>query len=204
MIELVLARHGQSYGNLDRSLGPDTDLTGLGHEQARWLGNWLAGQGYVFTALYCSTLRRARQTAEIVNEHFGLEIVFDPDLRETEVLYLDNLPLRADPLGVEVGPPFEPEYEQMRERVARAVARILAENAEGQVLVVGHGGSLATTLRLILGTHALLVRTEQAAVHCLRWEDGRWNLQYVNRQDHLDEIVHRTSLPKKGVQRDKP
>lgn len=185
MIELVLARHGQSHGNLDRSLGPDTDLTDLGREQARRLGNWLVEQSYAFTALYCSTLRRACQTAEILNEHFGLEIVFDPDLRETEVPYLDKLPRRADPLGVEPLPLFEPAYEQMRSRVARATARILAENSDGQVLVVAHGGSLATVLRCTLGTHAMFVRTEQAAVHCLRWEDGRWNVQYLNRQEHL-------------------
>ena len=186
MLELVLARHGQSYGNLDRSLGPDTDLTDLGREQqATRLGNWLVEQGYVFTALYCSTLRRARQTAEIINAHFGLEIVFDSDLREAELPYLDNLPLREDPLGEESPPPFEPEYETMRGRVARATVRILAENPQGQVLVVAHGGTLGTMLRCILGTHTLLVRTEQAAVHCLRWEDSRWNLQYVNRQEHL-------------------
>lgn len=82
-------------------------------------------------------------------------------------------------------PPFELEYEALHERAARATARILAKNPEGEVLVVAHGGTLATMLRCILGTHALLVRTEQAAVHCLRWEDGRWNLQYANRQEHL-------------------
>ena len=189
MIELVLARHGQSYGNLDRSLGPDTDLTDRGREQATRLGNWLAEQGYAFTAIYCSPLRRARQTAEIVNRHFGLKVVFDRDLRETEVPYLENLPLRADPLGVEPRPPFEPEYEQMRERVARATARILSENPEGQVLVVGHAGSLGTMLRCILGTHALLVHTKPTALHCLRWQDGRWNLQYANRQEHLTQMA---------------
>jgi broad specificity phosphatase PhoE len=187
MLELILARHGQSRGNLDHSLGPDTGLTDLGREQATRLGRWLAEQGYAFTALYCSPLRRARQTAEIVNGHFGLEIVFDSDLRETEVPYLDVLPRRADPLSVEPSPPFETEYEQMRERVTRATARILVENPAGQVLVVAHAGTLATMLRSILGAHALLVRTELAAAHGLRWENGRWNLQYVNRQEHLVE-----------------
>jgi broad specificity phosphatase PhoE len=185
MIELVLARHGQSYTNLDRLFGPDTDLTDLGREQATRLGNWLVEQGYTFTAFYCSTLRRARQTAEIINAHFGLEIVFDPDLREAEQPYLENLPLRADPLGEEGASAFETGYEALRERVARATARILAENPKGQVLIVAHGGTLATMLRCILGTHALLVRTEQAAVHCVRWEDGRWNLQYANWQEYL-------------------
>jgi broad specificity phosphatase PhoE len=185
MLELILARHGQSYGNLDRSLGPDTDLTNLGRQQAERLGNWLTGKGYRFTALYCSSLRRARQTAEILNGHYGLQIQFDTDLRETEVPYLGVLPQREQPLGGELSPPFEAEYEQMRERVARATARILTENSEGQVLIIAHGGTLGTILRTILGTHALLLRTELAAVHCLRWEKGRWNLRYVNRQDHL-------------------
>jgi broad specificity phosphatase PhoE len=185
MIELVLARHGQSYGNLDRSLGPDTDLTELGRAQVQQLADWLVAQGYAFTALYCSTLRRARQSAEIVNTHFGLEIIFDPDLRETEQSYLDRLPLRAHALGAEPPPPFSPEYETFRARVMRATARVLAENPEGQVLVVAHGGTLGTLVRGVLGAHALLVHTEQAAVHCLRWEEGRWNLQYLNRQEHL-------------------
>lgn len=185
MIELVLARHGQSYGNLDRSRGPDTDLTDLGREQAALLGDWLTEQGYAFSALYCSTLRRARQTAEIVNAHLGLETVFDPDLRESEERHLEELPRREDPLDTTSPPPFGPAYEVLRERVTRATARILAENPEGQVLVVAHGGSLATMLRCILGIHALIVRTDQTALHCLRWEEGRWNLQYVNRQEHL-------------------
>ena len=85
MLELVLVRHGQSCGNLDRSLGPDTDLTDLGREQATQLGNWLVEQGYAFTALYCSTMRRARQTAEMINARFGREMVFDSDLREAEL-----------------------------------------------------------------------------------------------------------------------
>jgi broad specificity phosphatase PhoE len=117
MIELVLARHGQSYGNLDRSLGPDTDLTELGREQAARLGNWLIDQGYQFTAIHCSTLRRARQTATIVNAHFGLGIVFDADLREADIGHVDDLPLRPDPLGAEPPPPFGPGYEVFRERV---------------------------------------------------------------------------------------
>jgi hypothetical protein len=45
--------------------------------------------------------------------------------------------------------------------------------------VCGPAGALGALLRGILGTHALLVRTDQA------WQDGRWNLQYINRQEHL-------------------
>jgi broad specificity phosphatase PhoE len=185
MLELVLARHGQSYGNLDRSLGPDTGLSDRGRQQAARLRDWLIQQDYAFTALYCSTLRRARQTAEIINEHYGLEIVSDPGLREAGEPYLHHLPRRADPLAGGPPAPFGPGYEALRGRVARATARILAEVPEGQALVVAHSGTLGTMLRSILGTHAFLVRTEQAATHCLRWDDGRWTLQYLNRREYL-------------------
>lgn len=187
MLELVLARHGQSYGNIDRSLGLDTELTDLGREQARRLGRWLADQGYKFEAIYCSTLRRAQQTAQIINGHFGLEIKFDPDLREAEQPYLDALPQRRSPAGADPPPPYGSAYDTFRARVGRAADRILSEKPAGQVLVVAHGGSLATMLRAWLGVHTTLIRTDQAALHSLRWENGRWNLQYVNRQEHLVE-----------------
>ena len=185
MLELFLARHGQSFGNLDFALGPDTDLTELGREQAAKLGRWLVDQGYDFSAFYCSTLRRARQTAEIINAHFRLAITFDRDLREAEVWLPGELPRRAAPLSAQPAAPFRPAYEAMRERVKRATARILEENARGRVLVVAHGGTLGTMVRGILGSHALLLHTDLTAVHSLSWDEGLWNLRYVNRQEHL-------------------
>lgn len=185
MLELVLARHGQSQGNVDHVLGHDTDLTELGRGQAARLGRWLAGQGYAFTAIYASPLRRAQQTTGAINAHYGLEIITDPDLREAEVPYLAVLPQRSNPLKRESPQPFAVEYEQMRARVVRATARILDENREGQVLVVAHGGTLGTMVRTILGSHALLVYTELAAVHSLLWENDRWNVQHLNRREHL-------------------
>ncbi|NLE77909.1 MAG: histidine phosphatase family protein, partial [Chloroflexi bacterium] len=95
MISLILARHGQSYGNLDRAAGPDSDLTELGRQQATRLGAWLAGQGYAFSAIYASPLRRARQTVEIINQHYGLPIAFDVDLRESEAPHGEAMPRRG-------------------------------------------------------------------------------------------------------------
>lgn len=185
MLELILARHGQSYGNLDYSLGPDTELTELGRGQAQRLGVWLAAQEYTFSNFYCSPLRRARQTAEIVNAHLGLEIVFDPDLREAEFWLPGTLPPRPNPLDPDPPTPFDPQYESMRSRVLRSTRRILNENPTGQVLIVAHGGTLGTMMRSILGVHALILHTDLTAVHSLSWEKGLWQLKFANRQDHL-------------------
>ena len=185
MIELILARHGESHGNLDRSLGPDTQLTDLGREQAGRLGVWLAGQGYAFTAFYCSPLLRARQTADIVNTHFGLPIVFDPDLREGELTFIRGMPIRSAPLGPDPQASLGPGYQGFCDQVGRVASRILEEDPEGRVLVISHAGTLGTMVRLILGIHTLVVSIDHAAVHSLRWADGRWWLRYLNRQEHL-------------------
>jgi len=65
------------------------------------------------------------------------------------------------------------------------MSRIIAENVAQEVLVVAHGGTLGTALRAILGSHALTVHTDLTGVHHLLWEDGRWNLRYLNRREHL-------------------
>jgi broad specificity phosphatase PhoE len=199
MLELLLARHGQSHGNLDRTqIGTDTDLTDLGREQATKLGRWLAEEGHSFAAIYASSLRRARQTAEIINAHYGLDITFDPDLRETERPYLDQLPRRTEPLGTDPPAPYGPEYETMRHRVMCATSRILADNPTGKVLVVAHAGTCGTMLRGILRTQTLIVRTDLAAVHRLSWQNGLWNVHYINSQEHVGS-KHTRSPEEKSV-----
>src|SRR5579883_320042 len=59
---ILLARHAETAAP-DRFHGAESDigLSAWGHEQAEQLGRWLAGLGT--SALYCSGLRRAGETA---------------------------------------------------------------------------------------------------------------------------------------------
>lgn len=81
---VYLARHGQTAYNLERRfqghLPVPLDRTGIA--QARDLAERAAA--YDFAALWCSPLRRARETAEIVAERIGLPIAEDPRLMETD------------------------------------------------------------------------------------------------------------------------
>jgi broad specificity phosphatase PhoE len=185
VIDLTLARHGESFGNLDFSHGPDSDLTDRGREQARRLGDWLVQHGYIFTALYASTLQRARQTAEIINAHYGLEIRYNADLREVEYWLPALLPPQEGPLAPSPDPPFAQEYLAFLERIMRATAQILEENPSGKILVVAHGGTLGSIVRGLLGMHALLVHSDLTALHRLGWNNGRWELFFLNRTEHL-------------------
>jgi broad specificity phosphatase PhoE len=184
MLDLVLARHGESYGNVDYALGPDTDLTETGRRQATALGEWLAREGYRFELCYCSTLHRARQTAEIINSYFDVEIIQEPDLREARPWLPGVLPHRSAPLEGSVAP-LHPDYAPFREQVVRALERILGENTAGQVLVVAHAGTLGTMVREICGSHSLLIYTDLAGIHRFSWDGGIWTLHYLNRREHL-------------------
>lgn len=81
---IYLARHGETdYNRHGRFQGwLPVGLNERGREQAAELARRAAGCG--FTALWCSPLARARETAEIVADRIGLTPREDPRLAETE------------------------------------------------------------------------------------------------------------------------
>ncbi len=184
-MDLVLARHGQAEWNVEHAGGPDTPLTELGFQQAERLGAWLAGH-YTFTAFYASPLLRARQTAEAINLHLELPILYDDDLREAHLHYREELPRPARPvMGLGAPPVLCLRYTALYRRVSRAVRRIVGREPTGVVLVVAHSGTIGTFVRTLLGAHAVSIGTDLAATHHLRWANGRWFVAFLNRTDYL-------------------
>jgi probable phosphoglycerate mutase len=146
---VYLARHGQTAYNLERRfqghLPVPLDETGL--EQAADLAE--RASRHEFAALWCSPLRRARETADIVGERIGLEPREEPRMMETDAgewtdrLFVDVQ--AEDPEGfagfIEGRPGFGfpggESFAQQGARVAAALADI--EQGELPTLVVCHG-----------------------------------------------------------------
>lgn len=90
---LHLLRHAHA-GDSSTWDGPDAlrPLTKRGRRQADRLGRFLLAGGVRVDAIVSSPKVRARQTADIVGEHLGLEVVEDPrlgdgyDLAELEAI----------------------------------------------------------------------------------------------------------------------
>lgn len=82
--QVYLARHGQTAYNLEgRFQGQlPVPLDDTGRAQAAELAERAAG--YAFKALWCSTLLRAQETAEIVAARIGLGPMQDARLMETD------------------------------------------------------------------------------------------------------------------------
>ena len=80
MGEIILVRHGQA--NSHATTEEDYDrLSELGHQQARWLGDWFRAHDYVFDHVVSGTMRRHRETVA------GLGLVADEDARLNEIDY---------------------------------------------------------------------------------------------------------------------
>jgi broad specificity phosphatase PhoE len=192
-MHLLLTRHGQSVFNRDGLSPVDSPLTELGCEQARQLGAWLAGHETP-TGFYASTLRRAHQTAEIINGFLQMAVSFLDDLREAEEYPLPHVPRQSNPLAPLGASLPDETYQAFRARIERAAALIMDAHPDGKVLVVAHGGSLGVMIRLLLGAPTALISTDNCALHKLSWHapqvdarlGGHWIVHYLNQRAHLD------------------
>lgn len=159
MTELLLIRHGETDWNRElRFQGQvDVPLNALGHEQARRLGERLAGEPAQH--LYCSDLIRTRQTALPLAERLALPRLDERGLREQHFGRIDGLSVDE----VKAGHPetwaqwlrFQedyavPEGESTRAfhaRVMEAVRRLAAAHPQQTLVLVTHGGVLDMVFR---------------------------------------------------------
>ncbi|MDE8345603.1 MAG: histidine phosphatase family protein [Acidocella sp.] len=152
-------RHGETdYNARGLSQGAlDISLNENGRAQAIAAGPKLVGQGIV--SIISSPMIRTRETTACVNACLGLEVGFEPGLREVIFGGMEGKPLMPwflEWLEGRYTPPGAESFEEVKERVADAMARVLAQPSP--VLVVAHGG-VFRALRELMG----LARTEGIA-----------------------------------------
>src|SRR3984893_1061658 len=88
MNHLYLIRHGQAISAVENTIG-NTRLSPLGIRQAERLRDRLAATGEIAAdVLIASTMRRAKETAEIIAPALDIPIIFDDEIQE----WRDNEP----------------------------------------------------------------------------------------------------------------
>jgi len=161
MKQIITIQHTQSVHHTNGMVGSwtDWDLTELGKEQARCIGEnlraQLSGDGW---KLYTSDLLRARRTAEIVGHILGLEAIPTVALRERNlgeavdksVAWLkENMTSPERTIDDRLFPSAESRRDAWKR--LRPFFDQLLESGEEQVIIVAHGDLLGLFHGMWLG-----------------------------------------------------
>ncbi|MGB3716425.1 MAG: histidine phosphatase family protein [Candidatus Promineifilaceae bacterium] len=202
---ILLIRHGETDWNVSGRWQGQSDipLNENGIKQANLLAKRLSSRS--ISALYCSDLIRAAQTASILGHVLGLQPIADAAWRERNGGDFEGL--SAEELSkVATGNPFQirdkdwapPGGEtnaQVAARVQKAFDRIVSNHSGEMIAIVSHGGAIITLLSLVVGLPA----GERARIWVSRntgfsiieiGERGAY-LVRLNDETHLEDEYHK-------------
>lgn len=150
-MRLLVIRHGESEADILRVCEGRADfgLTERGHRQAEAMGSYV-GQNYQIDKIYCSTLKRAVQTAEHLGAKVGLPLILDGHLMEFNNGLLAGLEYSvAEKKYPRVEMPLHSAvYEQesaldFRYRAEYMLSKLTSEHEEDSTIaVLTHGGMI--------------------------------------------------------------
>lgn len=194
-MRLLLVRHGESICITKGIVGGHRGCTGLtdrGFAQARALRDRLAAEGFTADVLLASTLPRARQTAEVIGEAFGLEPMCQAELCEHVPGEIDGTPWESWDRFDVVGEPDRPlslggeTLNEFRSRVRDLLDRFAAEYSGRTVVAATHGGVVWASTHLLLGTTTnAWIETEFTSITEWKLDESGWRLARVNDHAHL-------------------
>lgn len=145
-MKIYSARHGETeWNSADRICGrTDLPLTPRGRDQARHLAEKTYEKGDV-SFIICSPMLRARETAEIVAEKLGCEMLTDERLKEWDYGDYEGRHRSAEgfaqnkrEFGVKM--PGGESVLQLSHRVYSLLDEIISKYSGQNILLVCHGG----------------------------------------------------------------
>ncbi|MFZ2620662.1 MAG: histidine phosphatase family protein [Alphaproteobacteria bacterium] len=214
-MKLILARHGNTFNAGEpvvmAGLTNDVPLVTKGMEQADAVGKALKHAGITPAAVYCSTLQRTRQFAEIVCATLGLPLEPQPDARLDELDYgawtgLTDAEIDAMPFGAEAREnwqkksiwPSHAQWNPTPEKVIADVKSFAADMTQrhgdaAAVLAVTSNGRLRYFLHLYPGAwekhHAAgNVKVGTGHLCVLDESDDNWEIEAWNVAPHALQV----------------
>ena len=218
-IKLILIRHGESDGNVQRKFCgfKDVCLTKKGIWQAERLAYRL--KGLSVDAVYCSDLKRARHTAEIIFRDRGIDIVTNPKFREmnfgiwegytfeevkSKYGYGEEFNLWLENINTEASIPQGESLVDLNNRVMTKLNKILKEynklDIDKTIAIVCHGGTIRVILCNVLNLELkYMYRIEQypTALNIIDYYDYKGFISLLNDTSHLENWWKRGPIREK-------
>lgn len=179
MNTIYLVRHGENPANLNNQFSHrhvDYSLTPKGVLQAQQTALYFKSKP--IDAIYCSPLKRAIETAQIIGEAIGLDPEVVEHFREVNVGALEHDPsdenwdlhdsiieswMRGQP---DTRFPDGEDYHTLLARMRQGVEHALHGRLGQHVVIVGHGGIFTFTLKDICEQVDLLTLLRQPSRNC--------------------------------------
>ena len=196
---VYIVRHGETdYNATGRWQGAlDIPLNALGRQQAAHLAQYLHSQGETVDRIYTSDLTRARETADIVAQAFGLEAHVELRLRETNVGVfqgLTNHEIDAQHAAIrhlwnnddDYVIPTGESRNQVKQRMMEVWHEWTGHLALRHLMIVSHGGAIRWLLRGLFPNidHDSYHLPNTSLTIVQRTETG-WTLERVGTVIHL-------------------
>jgi broad specificity phosphatase PhoE len=202
---LFLVRHARSNQTsravTETPRGPQWDppLDDVGRRQAELLARRLLLMDPQPAVVYCSTMRRARQTVAPYASRCAAGVRFDDDLIEAnvgaweamsfeEIVASDEEILHRfrDQDAVWQYAPGAEGIEALRMRVRGAIEGILARHRDGNIVVVAHGGVINAYVGEVLGLdQEMFFLPENTSLNTLIVDGSRRRVRFLNDDRHL-------------------
>ena len=201
MTRVIAVRHGQTEWNVQARIQGqgDSDLTAQGRAQARSIAERLAREH--FDILVSSDLGRAAATAQAICERCSRPVVLDPRLRERRFGVGEGMTYeevdRAYPGAFARIRNVDPDFvipggesrRQFHERVRGAFDSLAAAHPGKSIVVVTHGGVLATFFRHVHDialdvAHPIAITN--ASYNVLTHDGARWSIATWSDNAHLE------------------
>lgn len=199
MITLILTRHGETDWNRDGKLAGSTDkavLTEEGFKQARAVANALKNMHV--DVIYCSKLRRAKQTAQIISKTLGKKITYNGALNERSWGNLegkswdkqkDKLVAMYESEKTNLRPSGGESCLEFKERLLFDLEKIIEANEGKTVLIITHGGVIRTLIKAfkkIPDEEMVDLRVNNTSLTIFRLNEGKVEEEILNDIKHLE------------------
>jgi broad specificity phosphatase PhoE len=203
---LYLIRHGATENNLAdppilQGNSVDSPLSAAGRLQAARVTELLAE--HEIAAVYSSSMQRAKETAEIIAEPHGLTVTSFDELREVNVgtwegrswveiaqsepetykLFMDDASMHGYAGGENLN--------QVRQRSAAVIERLMQENRGRRIVVVAHNVVNRVFLAPLMYrpmAHARTISQENCCVNVVRLRGDELKLITLNAAFHLEGV----------------
>ncbi|WP_073010417.1 histidine phosphatase family protein [Virgibacillus chiguensis] len=188
MTTICFIRHGQTNWNKQGKLQGKTDipLNDTGRDQAQACGKYLHAHNY--DILICSPLLRAKETADIINQHLHLPIIKMDDFKERSFGDAEGLTMEERKHRYPSGHfPNQEERVDFNQRVMTGVEKVNEQYPQQRVLLVAHGAVINAILAEVSNGEIGSGKTSlmNGCISNIHLKEQTWHIKDYNQVGHL-------------------